>query len=388
MNKRINIILIALVIPLAFLFSSCENIIFGPEGGKLPEPKMYSSRFNTVLDSLRYALDVPALAGAIVTDSGIIYSGAVGCRRYGGAENVTVTDRFHLGSCSKSFTAVLIGILVDEGLINWNKTLPEIFPEYKNTMRDEYKNVNISDILCHGAGFMRDYNSLTFHSINPKEKRLEIVAWALLQPPAQQRGQYLYSNMGFIIAGAIVEKLTNRSYEELLMEKVIRPLDLTTAGFGTMGTEGIEDQPLQHTVNHAPIIASPVAGLDATYNPAGGLYMSIGDWGKYIQWVMKAESGQSQSLLTSATAKKITSGGVYSGSGSYYAFGWGIGNADWAGGKSMNHSGSNGFNYSTVAISCARHYAILVMSNQGAIGEEWPLGPAFWRLLDFYQKGN
>jgi CubicO group peptidase (beta-lactamase class C family) len=382
-----NKILISVILPFAFLFSSCESALLGPEGGKQPEPKKYASGFDTMLDSLRYSLDVPALAGAIVTDSGVIYSGAVGCRRYGGAENVTATDRFHLGSCGKSFTAVLIGTLVDEGLVNWNTTLPEIFPEYKDIMRDEYKDVTVSDILCHAAGFKRDYSSQLFHSTDARGSRVQVVAWALKQPPAQKRGSVLYSNLGFIIAGAIAEKIKNRPYEELLTERVLQPLGLKTAGFGTMGTPGLEDQPLQHTANHAPIIAEPTAGLDPSYDPAGGLYMSVGDWGKYIQWVMKAEAGKSQGILTAATAKRITSGGVYQGSGSYYAYGWGIGDADWAGGKSMNHSGSNGFNYSTVMVSCARHYAVIVMSNQGAIGQEWPLGPAFWRLQSFYLKG-
>lgn len=372
---------------MSFFFLSCENLILGPDDTKPPKPKKYSSRFATILDSLRYALDLPALAGAIVTDTGIVEAQVVGCRRYGGDENATINDCFHLGSNGKSFTSVLIGTLVDEGKLSWNTTLPGIFPEYANTMRDEYKKVTVLNLLSHSAGFMRDAN-ITLNSALPRDKRKEIVSWAFKQAPAQQRGKFLYSNLGYLIAGAVAERILDKSYEELLMERVIHPLGLTTAGFGTMGTAGKEDQPLQHTPNHAPIIAESDAGLDPSYDPAGGLYMSVGDWGKYCQWVLAIEAGHYQNLLKDSTARKITTPIVDQGNGWKYALGWGVINQDWAGGKSLQHSGSNGFNYATVWLASPKHFGILVMTNQGAIGGEWSLGPAFWRLLNYYQKGN
>ena len=70
------------VLVMTFLFPSCENLILGPEDSTSPEPEKYPSRFATILDSLRYALDLPALAGAIVSDTGIIEAQAVGSRRY------------------------------------------------------------------------------------------------------------------------------------------------------------------------------------------------------------------------------------------------------------------------------------------------------------------
>jgi CubicO group peptidase (beta-lactamase class C family) len=385
MKMKKDIILSYILI--IFLLSSCENLILGPDDNKPPEAEKYSSRFATILDSLRYSLDLPALAGAIVTDTGLTEAGVVGCRRYGGPKNVTINDCFHLGSCGKSFTSVLIGTLIDEGLLRWNSTLSDIFPEYVNTMRSEYKDATVLNILSHSAGFMRD-PELTLHSVAPEEKRKEVVAWALNQAPEQQRGKFLYSNLGYIIAGAIAEKITNRTYEDLLMERVIQPLGLSTAGFGTMGTVGKEDQPLQHTANHAPVIAEPDAGLDPCYDPAGGLYMSVSDWGKYCQWVLTIEAGHHQDLLNDNTARMLTTPYVAEGGGLYYALGWGVIDQDWAGGKTLQHSGSNSLNYSTVWLASVRHFGIILMTNQGAIGDEWPLGPAFWCLLDYYQKGD
>jgi CubicO group peptidase (beta-lactamase class C family) len=155
-----------------------------------------------------------------------------------------------------------------------------------------------------------------------------------------------------------------------------------------MGTEGKEDQPLQHTPNHAPIIAVQSAGLDASYNPAGGLYMSVCDWGKFCQWILIIEAGHHQSILKDETARELTKPVADEGCGWKYAFGWGVGDQDWAGGKSLQHNGSNTFNYSTVWLAPQKHFGIIIMTNQGAIGEEWPLEKPFWRILEFYQKGK
>jgi len=384
-----NKIILCTIISLSFLFLTCEKMILGPDGEKPPLPAVHDSRLATILDSLRYALDLPALSAAIVTDTGIIEAQAVGSRRYGGPANVTVNDKFHLGSCGKSFTAVLMGTLVDEGLVTWNTTLPEIFPEYAASMRSEYKDVTVKNILSHSAGFIRDVDFTVIKSSSPRERRVEAVAWALNQPPVQQRGKFLYSNLGYLIAGAIIERLTNQSYETLLMERVIAPLGITTAGFGTMGTEGKEDQPLQHTPNHAPIVATPDAGLDPSYNPAGGLYMSVRDWGKYIQWVLTVESGRPQTLLIDATAAMLFTPAVSTGNNSFYALGWAGANYEvWANGKTLIHSGSNRYNYADVFLLPGKHCGVITMTNQGAVGDDWLLGPATLRLLNYQLNLN
>ena len=366
---------------------SCQEMILGPDKVNQPLPLQYTSRLATLLDSMRYALDLPALAGAIVTDTSIIDAQAVGCRRYGGPANVTSNDQFHLGSCGKSFTSVVIGTLVDQGLVQWTTTLPEIFPEYSGTMRAEYRDVNILNILSHSAGFMRDPN-LTLHSTTPKDRRAEVVAWALLQPPVVPRGTELYSNLGFVIAGAITEKLTNRPYEDLVVEKVIRPLGITTAGFGQMGTEGLEDEPLQHSPNHAPIVATPDAHLLDIENSAGGLHMSIGDWGRYCRWVLACEAGR-PTLLNGATARTITTPYVIMdarGGGS--ALGWGVEYWDAVGGRILGHTGSNGFNYAQVLLVPDRHFGIVVMTNQGSGTVSNPIWPVVVRLIQLYQNGK
>lgn len=373
---------IIIAISSLFLLLSCEELILKPDDSQLLQPTIHTSKLATVLDSLRYALDLPALAGAIVTDTGIIDAQAVGYRRYNGKVNVTNNDQFNLGSNTKAITAVLIGILIDEGLLDWTTTLPEIYPEYTNTMRPEYKDVTILNLLSHSSGFRRVSTPL-FQNGTPRDQRAEMVKWALDQPSVIARGKYLYSNLGYNTLGAIAEKLTDRQFEELLKEKVLQPLGITTAGFGPMGTPGLEDQPLQHTNGRSPIEPTQDADLEPIYSPSGRLHMSIGDWAKYIQWVLAAEAGH-QTLVSSKTAAKLTTPVVLGDGGSYYACGWGVYNSDWGGGKTLSHSGSNGYNYSVAAVASIKHFAVIAATNIGPGDKANPIDPVAWRLIQLY----
>ena len=370
---------------MALAAGSCERLMLEPDPVPLPATAQ-ESRFATVLDSLRYALDMPALAAAIVTDDSILWAAAVGSRRYGGPANVTDADKFNLGSCTKSFAATLMGVLVDEGRLSWTTTLPELFPELASSMRPEYRSVTVRDLLSHGAGLQRDPD-LTLGGATPREQRARAVAWALAQPPIGPRGSFSYSNLGYAIAGAAAEKLLNAPYEELLVAKVLQPLGITSAGFGPMGTPGLEDQPLQHTTNHAAVEPTPDADVAPVYGPSGRLHMSIGDWARFARWRLAAEAGH-QTLLRDETARALTEPVVAAGDGGYYAMGWAVVDRDWAGGRTLQHNGSNILNYSASVLAPGPRWGIIVATNQGPGEMENPVAPVIFRLLQFHQNGR
>ena len=90
----------------------------------------------------------------------------------------------------------------------------------------------------------------TRKSIDVVVERWSIVTHYLSRPPALNPGvRYEYSNVGYIIAGAVAERCTGKSWEELLRSEVFTPLGMTTAGFGPPGEAGARpaDQPRAHT---------------------------------------------------------------------------------------------------------------------------------------------
>ena len=369
---------------MAAFFAACRSL--AGQSPAAPPTTPRAAAFAALLDSLRHALDLPALAAAIVTDDRVLEVQAVGSRRYGGPADVTVDDQFHLGSDTKAMTAVLLGTLVDEGRVAWSTTLAAIFPEDAAAMRAEYRDVTLREVLSHQAGFPRD-PAIHPHAGTPQAQRAEVVAWALRQPPAAARGTYGYANLGYIVAGAIAERLTGRAFEDLLRERVFAPLGITSAGFGPMGTVGREDQPLQHTADHQPIEPRPDADNPPIYDPAGRVHMSIGDWARFARWVLDAAADR-QTLLRPATAAMLTAPQVPAGDGVSYAMGWLVVDRAWAGGRALTHAGSNTYNFALAWVAPARHFAVLAATNQGPGTNPNPLDPVAARLIRFHLDGR
>jgi CubicO group peptidase (beta-lactamase class C family) len=366
--------------------NSCRGTMTGSQEIKPPPAAVHDSPFATLLDSLRAAYNLPALAGAIVSDTSMTEAEAVGCRRYGGPADVTKNDQFHLGSDTKAMTAALIGILVDDGLLSWDSTLPSLFPEYAGTMRTEYRSVTVRDILSHSAGLAVDPGFTPTKTTLP-EQRAEVVAWALTQTPVNAKGKFKYSNTGYILAGAIADKLTGRPYEDLLFERLLRPLGITTAGLGPMGTAELEDQPLQHTSFYLPLQPGTNADNPPIYNSAGRIHMSIGDWGRYIEWVLACEAGH-PTLLRSETARTLTTGVVPMDGEGMYAFGWAVLDRPWADGRTLTHSGSNTFNFAVAWLAPNRRFAVIAVTNIGGDKAARAMDNVVGRLIMYFLNGR
>ena len=117
------------------------------------------------------------------------------------------------------------------------------------------------------------------------QQRLEIARQALSRPPKiPPDTKYWYSNVGYILAGAVLEHLTGRAWEDLMRERLFQPLGISTGGFGPPGTAGKTDQPWGHSsVIGKPIDpGSPAAQFPLYYGPAGLAHMTTTDWAKFI----------------------------------------------------------------------------------------------------------
>ena len=86
------------------------------------------------LETIRKKYDFPALAVVVVKDGKICDRAAVGVRKLGDPTPVTINDQFHIGSCTKSMTATLAAMFIEENKLRWDTTIAEVFPELKGKM--------------------------------------------------------------------------------------------------------------------------------------------------------------------------------------------------------------------------------------------------------------
>src|SRR5437867_4582661 len=115
--------------PLLLLSVHLLSIIAAPVADSTTVPPQLD--LGAVLDSVRIETGTPAIAAAVIAHGRIVALGISGVRELGKPARAGLDDPFHVGSCTKSMTATMIGSLVDEGRLHWTTTLAEVFPEWR-----------------------------------------------------------------------------------------------------------------------------------------------------------------------------------------------------------------------------------------------------------------
>lgn len=315
---------------------------------------------------------VPAIA-ALVRAGGRDTAAAVGVRAAGQPAPVTVDDRWHIGSDTKAFTATLVARLVDRGLLRFDETLEEALPEAAPGMHPDYRGVTILQLLSHTSGIAsltsdKDLPAFFAAIRGVKEARAQRAAIArkyLAMPPAGKAGAFEYSNLGYIVLGAIAEARTGKSWEELVRELVFEPLGITQAGFGAPGTPGKLDQPEGHREAGGRLAALP-PGPDAdnppALGPAGTINITMRDWMRFAADQMDGVHGRGK-LLKPQTYRKLHT--PVTGN---YALGWGAKLEADGTPSLLTHTGSNGYWLADVRIYPKHDIIVLVALNAGNDG--------------------
>ena len=338
------------------------------------------------MEPVRKKYKVPAICAAVVTSNGLKAVGVVGVRKVDTDIAVTINDKWHLGSDTKAMTASVVGKLVEQGSVSWTTTLAEIFPELESSMNPEMKKVTILQLLSHRAGLTAnlDWPALS-KTGSLQQQRYTVIKKVVSDKPEYMPGsKYSYSNLGYVVVGAIIEKITSSTWEEQITKLLFEPLGMRAVGFGGTGTPGQVDQPWGHNADGTAVSKNGVE-MDnpLLMAPAGCVNCPITDWSKFVIDQLKGAMGK-PALLKPQTYKTIQTPPF----GGDYALGWIVTKRDWGGGTVFNHGGSNTMNFANVWIAPSRDFAILVCVNQGGDAGFKASDEAVSELINFYFKNN
>ena len=170
--------------------------------------------FAEILEEIRQKDKLPAIAASVIINGDIYVKAAVGTRKYGTNNWVTVEDKFLIGSCGKAFTATLAAILINDGILDWSTSVGDVFPKIK--MHPKWKAITIQHLLTNRSGYEDDPETklLPYDLIMP--------LWHDNEPPVDMRKRYIknainiepiyqpnevvkYANSGFLVAGGHIE---------------------------------------------------------------------------------------------------------------------------------------------------------------------------------------
>jgi CubicO group peptidase (beta-lactamase class C family) len=335
---------------------------------------------NPLLEPLRLSGRLPGLAAAVIVDGKLHAVGAVGFRKDGGTDLVTVQDKWHIGSCTKSMTATLSAMLVEDGKVSWDEKLPDLFPWYSTNMHKGWKAVTLEQLLAHrgGAPHGLDEHGLwgrLWQKVDeaPFAQRSYLTSELLTkQDPAQPTGTFTYANVGYSLVGHALETRLNQPWETLITQYLFEPLKMASCGFGMPASVGKTDQPWGHARTRGwlggysirPIPPGIMADNPASTGPAGSVHLSITDLATYAAFHLQGRR-EGHTFLSPEGFQKLHTRFAANGD---YALGWVVTARSWGGGDVLTHSGSNTNNFAVIWLAPARNFAIVICTNVGGGG--------------------
>ena len=321
---------------------------------------------NALLAPIRERHKMPALGAAVIVKGKLVALGVDGVRKVGDEAAVTTHDLWHLGSCTKAMTATLFAQQVAEGKLQWTSSLGEALPDLRDGMHASARKITVAQLLQHRSGLpsqppTAQWVSLFSFDGSNLEARREVAQTMLeSQPEAAPGERFQYSNAGYMIAGAALERATGKSWQQLIQARLFDVLDMSSAGFGAPGHDDKVEQPWGHmTVDAAdkPMFADNPPSL----GPAGTVHASLEDWARFLAMHLGVvvEAGKPVCSASSlATLHQPPKGGDY-------ALGWVVTKRDWATGPVLWHNGSNTLWYAVTWMAPDMGFAVLVTCNHG-----------------------
>ena len=314
--------------------------------------------FDDWLDKVRQEAKLVALGAVVVDVRGDVKAvGVSGHRVKGRSAAVQPEDAWHIGSCTKMLTAALYADLVSQGEAQWGATLPELLPDLAETMDPAWRAVTIEDLLAHRSGLQANpamvwFTTARFSNAGPADQRTDVAASYLSRPPSAPQGEFLYSNLGYMMAGAAIDRIAARlgkdDYESLFLNAFVTPEE--GWGFGPP-QDGIEGHARNLFGMLRPRGSSQSADNPVALAPAGTLHVPLVPHAKFVSRFL-ASNPMNAHLLT-----------AYPDAESDYALGWGVYETE-AFGRVFRHTGSNGLWFCMVTLVPEAGLVIIVNTNQ------------------------
>jgi D-alanyl-D-alanine carboxypeptidase len=328
-----------------------------PPGADMP--------LDELVESARAWGGLPGVGLAVISGGEVVELAVAGRRRSDDPDPVLAEDAWHLGSDTKAMTATLLAMVVEEGALSWETTLAQAFPEV--TVHPELAGVTLWQLLAHQGGMPGDLAALPelwsglWQPGDPRAQRAWLAAELLARPPAQPPGgACVYSNAGYMIAGAALERATDTPWEALITRRLFEPLGMTGCSFGPPARS--RPGPWGHRTEGKALVpvppTEPGADNPPALGPAGTVSCPLRDWAAFASAHLAGARGDS-ALLGADSWRRLHTPPA----GQDYAGGWVVLERDWARGPALTHSGSNTMFFAVAWLAPGRDEAWLAVTN-------------------------
>ncbi len=252
---------------------------------------------NKALDTLH----IPGAAVGIVVDGKVVFTKGYGLRDQSNQLPVTENTLFAIGSCSKAFTVLALGQLVDEGTIAWDDPVIKYIPEFRLHDIHATHHLTIRDLVAHRSGLPR-HDFVWYNSKFPRAEFLNRLPY--LELTSGLREKFQYNNLMYAVAGLVIERVTGQVWEEFVQEHIFEPLSMNHSNFSVDHSQKTSDFASPHTEENDQVEIIPFRNL-SNIGPAGSINSSVADMAKWVQLQLSEGDLEGKHLINKATLKDM-----------------------------------------------------------------------------------
>lgn len=330
-------------------------------------------QIDDVVSKAQKAFDVPGIAVGVIHDGKIVFAKGYGRRGDNEkSEKVDPNTLFAIGSNSKEFTATALATLVDEGKLKWTDRVNDVMPEFKVSDPWITREFRVSDLLTHhsgmglGAGDMMLFSHSTF-------TRKEVLAALPYMPfTGRFRADYAYNNLLYVVAGALVEKISGQTWEHYVQTHLIDAAGLPAcqSTFPVKGQTDVaagqgSDGVLPDRATLEPVAVAPAGGVWCSVNGMNRWVQTLLNGGKTVEGRKIISLAQRDALWAPSALLPVPDSGIKTQS-HFRAYGYGWFMEDFYGLKRVWHTGTISGMVSYVSMLPEKKSGLVVLTNHYA----------------------
>ena len=357
MSKRLSIS--RRILPFAaVVLAVCQQVALAQNGGK-PNGHSHAAKIQEVL-TLAHKYRVFNGTALVAENGKVTYKGAFGMANMEwGIPNAPDT-RFRLGSITKQFTSMLTLQLVEQGKIKLDGKISDYLPEYRKDIGDK---VTIHHLLTHTSGIPSYTNQPGFFenvSRNPYKVAEFVKKHASGDLEFEPGSKFSYNNSGYFLLGAIIEKVTGKTYEQALKDNILDPVGMKNTGYDHHNTL-LQKRAAGYSKTADSYTNAPYLDMSLPY-AAGSMYSTVEDlflWDQAL-YTDKLITAQSKELMYKPFLDE-------------YAYGWNVSNASFKLNDQpvqiIRHGGGiNGFSTMIVRFPKEKNLIVLLDNTSQSMG--------------------
>jgi CubicO group peptidase (beta-lactamase class C family) len=251
------------------------------------------------------AFEVPGLALAIVKDGKVLLARGFGVRKLGEPAPVDARTRFGIASNTKAFTATALGLLAEEGKIEWDAPVIRYLPEF--AMYDPFvtRELTVRDLLVHRSGLGLGAGDLLWWPSSTYDRKEIARRLRFIKPATSFRSAYAYDNVLYLVAGEVIERVTGQSWEDFVRTRILAQVGMTESDVCHSGASEGGNVAATHAAIDGKV--RPIAPFTSdNTNPAGGIMSGADDMAKWV--MLQLDSGRTASgsrLFSPRTTRQL-----------------------------------------------------------------------------------